>query len=174
MIPHDISQQITVRSFWLMVSNSNMSREQARQLAAEQLAEEWREKAKHERRAARPLPQAHDDPHRRLLGMVEAMIDRLYSYSRPRRELRNTGEPARPSLARRIVDAFTPEPTQPKPSAPRSPLVVAEGSNAKLIDDLPHRYGGDYATENWRASIETNARQFEERRGGPKRSWYVG
>jgi hypothetical protein len=182
MISHDIAQQIFVRSVWLRFSDPTMSREAARAAAAEAIAAEWREANSHQdrrlRAASRPLPSqrpAEPDHARTLIDKVLAMCRRLSTQPHPvRRRLREPEAPqapteptARPGIVARVVSALAPEPT-PEPPAPRPPLVVAEGSRAQLIDDLPHRYGGDYATENWRRSIEQNILEFPSKRGAKK------
>jgi hypothetical protein len=182
-----LHQAILVRSLWARVSDPHLSADKARQLAVKEIAAEHRVQGRHQRRldaASRPVtprqPVPHDDAGRQLISKVAGLLSRLAVRPHPsRRRLREpapTPAPisettARPGIVERLANAFT-EPTPPPP--PRSPLVVAEGSRAQLIDDLPHNYQGDHILANWRASIESNVVNFETRRGGPKRSWYVG
>jgi hypothetical protein len=181
MSMHDISGRISARALFTGRGRAEVARE---------IAKEDRQAGLHRRLRAASHPLAshhvHDDPRRTLLDMVFGVIDRLFGadskpYPRERRPLRGAAstaatepERARPPLPRRIGDAFTPEPPPPAPTA-KPPMIRAEGSNAVLLSDGEFTPGvRSVPTENWRLSIETNARDYEAKRGKPKSSFYIG
>ena len=74
------------------------------------------------------------------------------------------------------MSVLTPEPAPEQQPTPSSPLVhSAYSSSTQLIPDseFPPRYQ-DQTTANWRASIQSNIVNFNERRGIAKSSRYIG
>jgi hypothetical protein len=192
MLIESIRERITLRSFWLGVQHPELSRAELRSRAAAELAAEHRshQQVRLDRASHRPgqwQPPPHPDPVvNSLIRKVCAVIARLHVEKPPPRvrihDTPLTASPAvpapqptppRPSIVERIADLVT----EPEPPAepPQRPMIRSEGSSAVLIPDaeFPARYC-DQATANWRASVESNIVHFEQRRGGPKRSWYIG
>jgi hypothetical protein len=191
MIPN-FSGVLTARAFWIQVGNKHLSRQQCRELAAAELADEERARRQHERKThaqhrldaasvAPRRPGQHDDPRRTLLDRVMAVVHRLGAQPLRRVRLHDHSSPAptpeptvKPSLAQRIADALVPEPTPAEP--PQSPMVVAEGSRAQVIPDseFPNRMAGDHVLQAWRDSIRSNLVNLDSRRGSPTKSTYIG
>jgi hypothetical protein len=68
-------------------------------------------------------------------------------------------------LGQHIASVFE---AKPEPPQPQPPTIRAEGSNAVLIPDESYsKRFQDIPTRNWRESIATNERLFDEKRGRP-------
>jgi hypothetical protein len=194
MDTHSLSQALTLRSFWLRIGNKDLTRQQSRELAAQQLADEHREASHAQQRldrASHPvgqqLPQHADPVVRAFIRKVSAVAERLWAAPKPplrRIPLHDRTaapavqqppppEPPKP-LIDRIADAILPEP-EPAPEPPPRPTIQSPGSSAQLIVDNPHNAGiGDVVTDNWRRSIQENVVNFNERRGTPSSGRYIG
>jgi hypothetical protein len=181
MITPAIRQAILVRSLWMRVSHPHLSREQARDLAAAEIAQEQAERARRE--PPRSTPRGPRDARTELIGRVAATIGRLLrrepdlppatatDHRAVRLERASAPLPQppprpRPSIGQRVRATFE---RKPEPEPPRSPTIRAENSNATLIPDseFSPRFR-DPTTANWRRSIEDNERLFDERRGRVK------
>jgi hypothetical protein len=165
---HNIRGRIIARALL-----NNRSRAEA----AAEVAEEDRLNRRVRAASVPVSPHRGDDPRRSLIDKVTAMAHRLCSQpvAPPSQAQPSPQPPVRRRLVKRITDALTPEEPKPSPPTPRPPLVVAEGSRAQLIEDLPHNGGGDYVTGAWRASVERNAKAMNEGlRGTPPKSTYIG
>jgi hypothetical protein len=192
MDAHSFRQALALRSFWLGVKHPNWSREDIRNLAAQQLADEEREQRERARHERRPPPAEPRDARERLIARIMAMWARLAaSPSTPpapasdhrSRRLQAASAPLQPptrtprrfprSMRERLVEAFTSEP-EPSPPEPQQPVYQGENSNAMLIPDEEYsKRFQDVPTRNWRRSIEANEKSFAERRGHPPSSRIV-
>jgi hypothetical protein len=191
-VPFAIREAIFTRGFWLHLSNPHLSREEARSLAVEQIAQEEREKARHQRqRRQSAQPRTSKDGATDFGALLLArMMSMLANIERRRSRATEVPTPAPPVVD--AVEPVAPEPTptptlgqritgtlhdlaarvgieaqpEPEPTRPQPPLIRAEGSSAVLIDEereMPHLV--DQTTRNWRASIRRNeAIQREQRR----------
>jgi hypothetical protein len=140
---------------------------------AREIAREDRQAGLHRRlrAASHPVsPQHRDDPRRTLIDRVMAMIDRLRAAPPPPPQ-QPSPRPVRRRLHERIADVIAPAEPKPSPATPRPPTIRSPGSNAVLIEDLPHRSGNDFIVDAWRNSILEN-----ERRSRPpgKTNLYIG
>jgi hypothetical protein len=194
-VPHNLSQQLALRSFWLGVAHPHWSREDIRNLAAQQLADEAREERERARVERRPPPAEPRDAKERLISRIVAMWARLSSTppappapasdhrarrleaasaSLPEPTPRRVARRVPRSMRERISEAFTPEP-EPSPPEPQPPTIRADGSNAVLIPDESYsKRFQDIPTQNWRKSIQDNEANYAERRGHPRTKPYVG
>jgi hypothetical protein len=179
-----LSQQLTLRAFWLGVQNPGMSVQDVRSLAAEQLAAEAAEERERLRRQPqRTTPQGPRSAHDTLLARVSAFAGRLLGRERepdlPRaptdhraRRLQAASAPppaaSRPrrSLSERVASAFKPKP-EPKP--PQQSLFASEdGHRAQVIPDEEYsKRFQDIPTRNYRESVARNERLYAEKRGYP-------
>jgi hypothetical protein len=174
-----IRQQILVRSFWARIAGLDPAK--ARQLAIKEIAAEHCAQRKLNAASVTPRrPGQHDDPRRTLIDRVMAMLDRLRAAPPKRVRLdaapaTSPAPPPRKPLVERIADLVTPEP-EPLPGPPSTaPTIVSPGSGAVLIPESEFAPGlRSVVTESWRNSVQQNVVSLEAKRGGPKRSWYIG
>jgi hypothetical protein len=196
-VPHNLSQQLALRSFWLGVAHPTWSREDIRNLAAQQLADEAREERERRAREPRHTPAAQPkDAREALLSRIMSMWARLAAsppappapasdHGARRMEVASASLPEpttstpRRRVARRfprssfhrLVETFTADEPEPSPPEPQQPTIRAEGSNAVLIPDESYsKRFQDIPTQNWRKSIQDNEANYAERRGHPPSS----
>jgi hypothetical protein len=192
MLPHYIESQLVVRAFWLGIQHPELTKQEARNLAAEQLAAELAaqqaKQGKPRAASAHGTPSKHNAG-RLLLSKIAGMIDRLARQGSATATPPEPGimpepvaEPARSfseRLGDRVIAWVSGEqpPAKPAQPEPQYPLVRAEGSSAVLIsDDEYPAHLRDPTTENWRKSIADNLIRFDDRRGTPpaRKSWLIG
>ena len=131
MVPHHILQQITVRTLWLLVGNPGLTREQAREIAAREVAQEQREKAKQDRAEGKSVAGVSqnaqgdvtiDNAKEVLLARLLATAARLAEYQRTQAERnRVTSPPEHPArwMKKRPTTAVSPDsPARTSPSSP--------------------------------------------------------
>jgi hypothetical protein len=184
-----LRQQLALRAFWLSVQNPQLSMQDVRKLAAEQLAAEAAEEQERRRREHRPVatPAHSTDYVGQLANKIMSMASRLWARTpdpptpsvdhravRMQRASQPLPQPSprpRRSLAQQVKDTFTK--TEPPP--PRSPTIKAECSDAQLIPDEEYApRWRDETTRNWRKSIQDNESLYDERCGhAPSRSSLV-
>jgi len=162
MTPHDLRQQVVLKSFWARIAGLDPA--EARQHAIREIAAEHRAQRKLNAAShpVAPLRDGRDDPRVSLVRKVMDMLSRLPRPVVKRVRLHDHPSPApttapapQPSLVQRVVESLvSPEPEQT--STPQRPTLRSEGSSAVLVDDLPHRSGNDFIVDNWRRSIEAN------------------
>jgi hypothetical protein len=176
-LPSHLQSMLLVRSLWIGVQHPELSHQQAKELAAEMLAEEEQERRAKERKQVKPRGK-HDGG---LIGKVMQMIERIDARQQraaapaptpppppPTLFMVNNAEPAEPTTptlgdkvahaVRKLADAVGATQPEPEPTRPQPPMIRAEGSSAQVIPE--HEYPThltSYALENWKRSIEANA-----------------
>jgi hypothetical protein len=154
-----ISIKINQRALLLHVVNG-VSREEARKIAAREVAEEERQQRKH-------VANNNYTGGGALFRKLSRILSNMYGATQvhePERGAPISGELALPT---RVVNA-TVEPTPPhKPHSDDVPCGVwtggSDGSTAVFIPDQEYHGMVDIVTSNWRHSIENNERIRLER-----------
>jgi hypothetical protein len=185
-----IRAQLTAKAFFARLADPTLSMDEARRRAAKEIGDEHRKAGMGRRLAAASVqPASHraePDHVATLIAKVAAVASRLSMRPPlPRVGLRSTAPAPAPQpvikrrgLRERIADVLEPEQEEPAPPPPpRPPLVRSPNATngCTLIGDEEYLPGmRSITTQNWRASVEQNARDYDSKRGGPKRSWYIG
>jgi hypothetical protein len=182
MLPDSVRSQLLVRTLWASLQHPELTHQQARELAAQQLAEEERERAQHQQHKPKPRQRrAADVADLRavpgaLLSKIFGLMDRIEARRRkpPAASPRPPqAAPAPTTLVEKVIAAFTPAPEPPPPQY--SLFASSDGVVRQLSDDESPQLT-NAATRNYRASTMRNVIDFEEKRGGvpARKSWLIG
>ena len=179
----DIQAQLLLRTFWLTIANPALTKAQAKEIAAEQLAQEEQERRTAQRQQAKPRPRprqprtpdatdASSAPGALLSKIFGCVHDRLHA-PKPAASPAPPAAPPAPTLVEKVIAAFTPAPEPPPPQY----TTTSDGRSVQLIPETEFAPGmRSVVTENWRRSIEHNAEVYEFKRGGVpgRKSWLIG
>ena len=182
----DIQAQLLLRTFWLTIANPALTKAQAKEIAAEQLAQEEQERRTAQRQQAKPRPRprqprtpdatdASSAPGAllsKIFGILDRVHDRLHA-PKPAASPAPPAAPPAPTLVEKVIAAFTPAPEPPPPQY----TTTSDDRSVQLIPETEFAPGmRSVVTENWRRSIEHNAEVYEFKRGGVpgRKSWLIG
>jgi hypothetical protein len=180
MLPDAVRQQITLRTFWMMVANPSLTKPEAKALAAEQLAIEAREQAKHPHKPSTRRARAADasDTHgapRALLARIFRVLDSIERRrTRPAPSPGPPAAPPAPTLVERVVAALTPAPEPEPPPKQFSLFASSDGVIREIAPDESPQLTSVATTNYRRSTIHSETSRDEKRGGTPRQSWLIG
>jgi hypothetical protein len=159
--PSYIAQRIRERA--LVLYMHGVDREEAKSIAAREIAQEQREQRKH----VSNNNHTGSALYRKLSGVLERMFG-LNPVQEPPRGTPISGELALPDTPPHVVNR-TNEPEAPTPSDIVTGMWTGTGTDASTArwlndEDFPARFHDDRTTFNWKRSITENQRIETERR----------
>jgi hypothetical protein len=158
----------------LMLADPSLTGEEADRVASRRIAAELAQEQRQRRRAkAQAARHGKDAATAMLLAELAGISERTRATDLQYQAATNAANTLTDKVARAVrtlADAVGVTQPEPEPVRPQQPMIRAEGSSAQLIPDEEFEIRWhDLTTENWKRSIELNARIQREREARRRR-----